>query len=552
MKKISAFTITWIALGAFSYASPISQQWVKSYGGDSGGTLGVIKQTVDGGYIGAGTNRSSTAILVRKLDYNGDISWEKTYSYGDWINEAYTMQQTSDGGYIVGGHTSARDTYDKAWLIKLDSNGDITWQKTYNEVWRFSSIQQTTDGGYIAGGDYIKEVAPGMYDNDLLLLKLDSMGNISWAKSYDLSLQEYVPYIQQTPDLGYIVIGHIRLGLVEHDILLLKLDSSGGVSWQKRYGGGRLYGGFPIHLTTDGGYMICGDSRASGAGDYDFWVLKLDQNGNTLWQKTYGGHGDDYIRSLQQTPDGGYTVVGNTRSFGLGESDILVVRLDDTGSIIWQKTYGGSDSDSGVYYGKTMDGGSIVVGYSNSLSAGHLTIFKLDSNGDIPDCDVIGISNLEVFDTDITGEDTNVTIESPPISVTATNIIPQNTLAEISVVCYYEDPDDIDGDGVENNPDGAIASSVYGGSFLAYEDNCPEAPNGPFLGTCTKGNVGSTCIANEACGVGGICSMNQEDTYPPQGNEIGDSCECESDFDCDGDVDAGDVVAILGTSVDSS
>ena len=158
-----------------------------------------------------------------------------------------------------------------------------------------------------------------MQDYDLVLLKLDSIGNISWAKSYDLSLQEYVPNVLQTPDLGYIVIGHIRLGLAENDILLLKLDSSGGVSWQKRYGRGGLYGGFSINHTADGGYIIGGDSRGFGAGAYDFWVLKLDQNGNTLWQKTYGGHGDDYIFSLQQTLDGGYTVVGNTRSFGLGE-----------------------------------------------------------------------------------------------------------------------------------------------------------------------------------------------------------------------------------------
>ena len=94
-------------------------------------------------------------------------------------------------------------------------------------------------------------------------------------------------------------------------------------------------------------------------------------------------------------------MLGNTHSFGLGMSDILAVKLDDTGSIIWQKTYGGNDSDYGIYYGKTMDGGSVVVGYSHSLSAGNLTIFKLDSNGDIPGCDIIGISDLEIFNTEI-------------------------------------------------------------------------------------------------------------------------------------------------------
>ena len=132
----------------------------------------------------------------------------------------------------------------------------------------------------------------------------------------------------------------------------------------------------------------------------------------------------------------------------------------------------------------------------------------------------------------MTIQNTNATVELPQITVIDTDAIPQDISLDTSVVCYYEDPNDIDGDGVKSNPGGAMAGSMYSSSFLADGDNCSDMPNGPYLGTCTSGKIGSTCIADAACGVNGFCSMNQEDTYPPQGNAIGDACDCEGNFDC--------------------
>ena len=174
----------------------------------------------------------------------------------------------------------------------------------------------------------------------------------------------------------------------------------------------------------------------------------------------------------------------------------------------WQKTYGGSSSDYGGLFGNTMDGRYVIAGRTNSFGAeGLIMILKLDGNGEISGCDIVGTSNAIVSDVTVENQDINPTNKSLPITAKVIDGILQDVSFQTSVICQYNNPNDIDGDGVTNNPD---------------EDNCPNIPNGPFLGTCTVGNIGNSCIANEACGVGGVCSMNQEDT---DGDGIGDVCD---------------------------
>ena len=223
--------------------------------------------------------------------------------------------------------------------------------------------------------------------------------------------------------------------------------------------------------------------------------MRLDENENSVWQKTYSGGSASFI---QQNVDGGYTVIGSTHS------DILFLKLDSNGSIIWQKTYGLElRRENGFFTANTMDGGHFLA----SNASGSPMLLKLDSNGELPNCDIIGNSYATVSDVAVDSYYINASYQSEPITIMALDIIPQDNFVETTVVCQYNDPNDIDGDGVANNPD---------------EDNCPTIANGPFLGTCTVGNVGDSCISNEACGVGGICSMNQEDA---DGDGIGDACD---------------------------
>jgi len=311
--------------------------------------------------------------------------WAKTYGGPGW-DEAHSIQQTTDGGYIVAGWIAFGASYTDIWVLKLDPNGDVQWQKTYGGPnWDMAySIQQTSDGGYIVAG---MTQSFGAGYPDIWVLKLDPNGDVQWQKTYGGPYDDRTFSIQQTADGGYIVAGNTGsfapAGYI--DIWVLKLDPNGNVQWQKTYGGPGAHWdmAYSIQQTSDGGYIVAGETASFGAGDYDLWVLKLDSNGNVQWQKTYGGPYWDIAYSIQQTADGGYIVAGWTASFGAGLSDLWVLKLDPNGDVQWQKTYGGPDWDFAYSIQQTTDGGYIVAGLTYSFGAGFsdLWVLKLDANG---------------------------------------------------------------------------------------------------------------------------------------------------------------------------
>jgi hypothetical protein len=525
MKKAVLLLVVSMMISTSAYAQTISQQWIKGYGSNEEDVIFSVHQTMDGGYIGTGLTRSFAPgavidLWVLKFDANGNVAWQRTYHHGSIINSANSIQQTTDGGYIIGGFVQSAD-FGNSWILKINNNGDVVWQKAYGVMTEVKSIQQTIDGGYIATG-----TSNG--GRDISIHKLDEDGSLAWNKLYIVSENSNEPHsIQQTSDGGYIVTGYARISSrSDEDIFILKLDGGGSLMWQKAYGVDGSEYGFSIQQILDGGYILAGRTNSFGAGGFDAWIIELDETGNINWQKTYGGSSSDFAGFIQQTPEGGYIMIGSTSSFGHGDSDVWFLKLDSTGGIIWQKTYGGSKVDNGGYAGNTLDGGYVLAGNSSSFGVDGFMILKLNSNGEIPGCDIIGTSNAIISDTTVEGYEISACDVFEPVAVTDTNAIPQDSSVEPSVICQYYDPNDIDGDGVTNNSGGATASSRYSSSFLADEDNCPNIPNGPFLGTCTVGNIGDSCIVNEACGVGGVCSMNQEDS---DGDGIGDVCESSTE-----------------------
>ncbi len=236
---------------------------------------------------------------------------------------------------------------------------EANWVRIYGDIGAdySNSIQQTTDGGYIVAGN---TDSFGAGSQDAWVSKLDGEGNVIWQKTYGGAAWDSAGSIQQTADGGYIVAGNTgSFSPAFQDAWVSKSYENGNVIWQKTYGGTAGDYAHFVQQTTDGGYIVAGDTRSFGAGAGDAWVLKLDENGNTIWQKTYGGIGNDDLSAIQQTGDGGYIVVGNTRSFGVSNGDAWVFKLDENGNVIWQKTYGGTAGDYADFVQQTTDGDTL-------------------------------------------------------------------------------------------------------------------------------------------------------------------------------------------------
>jgi len=281
MNKTVVFILALLTVSVSAHAMTVSQQWSKVYGGDDVDAIYSIIQTIDGGYIAAGGTKSFGVgrhnMWVLKLDSNGEIEWQKTYGL-DLANNAYSIKQTSDGGYIVAGTIS--DLGDvSACLLKLDSNGNITWQRAYSKWSQFKDILQTSDGGYVAIADGYVEI------DGKSVIKFDSAFNVIWVKSFQgLDVSTSLNTIQQTSDEGYIVVGQTILDYSEYwyDSWVVKLNSEGDIIWEKIYQGSSDEYLYSVQQTRDGGYIVAGHVGP------DAWALRIDSNGNihlaeSLW-----------------------------------------------------------------------------------------------------------------------------------------------------------------------------------------------------------------------------------------------------------------------------
>jgi hypothetical protein len=368
-------------------APPI--QWQNTFGG-SGYDVGYsVQQTSDDGYIIAGYTSSfgpgDPNVYLIKTDPNGDIHWQKTFG-GSSRDEGGSVRQTSDGGYIIAGVTDSfgAGNYD-VYLIKTEPNGNSQWQKTFgsiNDEWGLSA-QQTTDGGYIITG-YTYYIATG--NRSVYLIKTEPNGNSQWEKTF-YGIGTTGQSVQQTSDGGYIIAGYIHsYNPVSINVYLLKTDPNGNSQWAKTFGGISWDHGFSARQTSDGGYIIAGETRSYGAGYGDVYLAKTDPNGNKQWQNTFGGSELDGAYSVQQTLDGGYIIAGKTDSFGAGWDDVYLVKTDPNGDSQWQKTVGGSNREVVYSVQQTADGGYVITGYtySYSTSGNDVYLIKLCPDGTLP------------------------------------------------------------------------------------------------------------------------------------------------------------------------
>ena len=320
------------------------------------------------------------------------IEWEKSFG-GSGVEGINSFQKSSDGGYIIAGYSNSNDGdvtgnhggYD-FWVLKLTSVGALEWQKSLggslDDI--ANSIFQTSEGGYIVSGiteSNDGDVTENKGNNDVWIVKLSSNGTIEWQKSYGGASSESGESIQQTSDGGHIVAGWSfsqngdvtgNHGSVDHWVI--KLTDSGNIEWEKTLGGLGADWAWAVQQTSDGGYIVAGDSNnksgdvTANFGSVDYWVVKLYSSGLIDWQKSFGGGLGESPKSIQQTTDGGYIITGFSASNdgnvtgNHGESDYWVVKITATGSLEWQKSLGGTDAELYAYALQVSNDDYIVAG----------------------------------------------------------------------------------------------------------------------------------------------------------------------------------------------
>jgi len=340
---------------------------------------------MDGGYIVTGYTRSfgGDNVYLIKTDSLGDTLWTRTY--GDTVTEeGYSVQQTTDGGYIITGGVRTPSNGADVLLIKTNQSGDTLWTRTYGGASTDIgySVQQTLDRGYIVAG---LTTSYGAGIDDAYLIKTDSLGATLWTRTYGGPGYEGANFVRQSSDSGYIVTGWTdSFGAGATDVYLIKTNASGDSLWTMTYGGTSWDEGWSVQQTSDGGYIIAGESYSFGGGVHDkVYLIKTNAAGDTLWTRFYGGTNQDAGYSVCQTTDGGYIIAGLTLSFGAGGGDVYLIKTNASGDTLWTRTYGGSGDDDGLSVRQTSDGGYIIAGYTNSFGAGGEDVYliKTDANG---------------------------------------------------------------------------------------------------------------------------------------------------------------------------
>jgi uncharacterized delta-60 repeat protein len=364
---MSSVAVLFVLLGGTVGAAEGDVEWEKTFGGGDFDFGYSVQQTTDGGYIVGGYTDYGSGdkyFYLVKTNSGGDLMWQKTFG-GSSADGGYSVQQTLDGGYIIAGYTYYSDSYYDVYLIKTNSDGDPIWQKILVRQHYYDtahSVQQTSDGGYVITG-HTASYAGGYAD--VYLIKTNSDGDLMWEKTFGGSNEDRGYSVQQTSDGGYIIAGYTNsYGAGGRNVYFIKTNSDGDLMWEKTFGGSGFNQGNSVQQTSDGGYIIAGNRDLNGSGDYDVYLVKTNSDGDLQWEKTFGGSDYDCGNSVQQTSDSGYIIAGYTNVFGSGYDDVYLVKTNSDGDLMWEKTFGGSSADGGYSVQQTLDGGYIIAGYT--------------------------------------------------------------------------------------------------------------------------------------------------------------------------------------------
>jgi prepilin-type N-terminal cleavage/methylation domain-containing protein/uncharacterized delta-60 repeat protein len=322
------------------YSSDGTMVWFKTWGGSGSDFGNSITLAGDGGYAITGYTTSygsgNNDMFLARYSSDGNLSWSKTWG-GSYSDIGNSITSTGDGGFAVTGETRSygtSTTYSDTFIAKYASDGALSWSKTWggsasNE--RGYSIIQTADDGYAVAGD---ARSYGAGASDVALLKYDSNGALTWNKTWGGSGDDFAYSVAQTADGGYAVTGNTTsYGSGSLDLTLVKYSSAGALSWNKVLGGSGSESGKSLLQISDGSYVISGSTSSFGAGNSDALMSKFDEGGNLTWSKTWGGTNPDSANSIVRGDDGGYMVSGTTTSYSNGDNEALLLKYNNEDAI---------------------------------------------------------------------------------------------------------------------------------------------------------------------------------------------------------------------------
>lgn len=391
----------------------------KTFGNDYGNQANSVELTDDGGYIVAGwydvQGLFTSEFYLIKTNENGDTLWARTYgtkidsnARHNGGNLGYHAIQSADGGYLMVGeiHGFGAGLAD-VYVVKTDSNGKLIWSRTYgtSEADYSEAVLETSDGDFVIVGF---TEATNVDLRDAYMLKISDSGTLIWSKTFGGESIDALTKIVETFDGGLMAVGYsFSFGEDGSDVYAIKTDSDGNIEWQKTYGGIENDWGYSVVNTLDSCFALTGTSLSYGAGNADIIALKLDSLGSVIWSKAYGGIEYESGQSIEQCHDGNLAITGHTRSFGAGDEDVLLLRLQSDGEVISATAIGSDKGDFGRSIKQTNDLGFVIAGYTNGFGVNHSDVYliKTDSTG-INGC-----------------HDTSVVVESSAITHTINSVV---------------------------------------------------------------------------------------------------------------------------------
>lgn len=417
MRKIFLFFISLITFSCSKterVIEPVLVQKILTYGGSNNDVAQSVAPTSDGGFIVLGYTQSNDGDIdtkqdesfdfwLLKFDQEASLQWSKTYG-GANDDRGRNVIQTADGGYALVGYSNSSDGDVSEnngardfWIIKTDNQGEVLWEKSFGFLGNDEgyNIKETSNGSFLVGGTLDVTASNGEGNTsrrqqkhaggDYWLLNISANGDLIWSRYFGGSFTDIVHDVTESENGEFFAIGSSDSEDVDisnnkgaYDFWIVKTTSSGNMIWEKSYGGSEIDEARSIANTSDGNYIIVGDTRSNNQdvtinnGGADLWMIKISSQCNILWNRSIGGSSFDVSRSIKSTANNGFVIAGSSRSFdgdvskNQGQNDAWIVKVDNNGNLLWEQTFGGSEIDFAYDVAQLRDGTFVLVGETQS------------------------------------------------------------------------------------------------------------------------------------------------------------------------------------------